>query len=63
MGILRKIGGVILAYVIIGVIMYILLLTDIISINSGNIIIDLLYTIFSPIILVINFIYMTLPFV
>jgi len=63
MGVLRKLGGVVLAYVIIGIIMYILLLNDIISINSGNMIIDFLYTIFSPIILTINFIYLTLPFV
>ena len=63
MGVLRKIGGIILAYVIIGVILYFLLLNDIISINVGNILVDLLYTIFSPVILATNFIYMTLPFI
>lgn len=63
MGVLRKIGGVILAYLILGVIMYFLLLNGVITYNDGNAVVDILYTIFYPIIWISNFIYMTLPFV
>lgn len=62
MGVLKKIGLVILLYVILGVIFTILLLNDIISINAGNILIDFLRTIFYPIIIPTNFIIATLPF-
>jgi hypothetical protein len=63
MGVLRKIGGIILAYVLGGVIMYFLLLNGFVSINEGNVIIDILHMIFNPVILAVNFIFWTLPFV
>ncbi|MHA1849918.1 MAG: hypothetical protein ACTSW8_01505, partial [Candidatus Thorarchaeota archaeon] len=62
MGVLKKIGLAILVYVILGVIFTILLLNDIISINDGNVVVDILHTIFYPIIIPTNFLYVTLPF-
>ncbi len=62
MGVLRKLSLAILVYVIIGVILTILLLNDIISIHDGNILIDIIFMIFQPIILIVNFLYVTLPF-
>ena len=62
MGVLKKIGLAILVYVILGVIFTILLLNDIISINDGNVVVDILHTIFYPIIIPTNVLYVTLPF-
>ncbi len=62
MGVLRKLGLGILVYVIIGVVLTILLLNDIISIHDGNILIDILFMIFQPVILLVNFLYYTMPF-
>ncbi|MGY5873747.1 MAG: hypothetical protein RTV72_15980 [Candidatus Thorarchaeota archaeon] len=62
MGVLRKIGLAILVYLVIGVVMTFFILNDIISIHDGNILIDILYTIFNPIIIATNFLYVTLPF-
>ena len=62
MGVLRKLSLAIIVYVIIGVVLTILLLNDIISIHDGNILINILFTIFQPIILVVNFLYYTVPF-
>ncbi len=62
MGVLRKLGLGILVYVVIGVVLTILLLNDIISIHDGNILIDILFMIFQPIILIVNFLYFTIPF-
>ena len=62
MGVLRKIGIAIFVYVIIGVLLTILLLNDIISINDGNILVNILFTIFQPIIILTNFLYYTIPF-
>lgn len=60
MGVLRKLILAILVYVIIGVVLTILLLNDIISIHDGNILISILFMIFQPIILVVNFLYFTM---
>ncbi|TFH04609.1 MAG: hypothetical protein E4H14_14370 [Candidatus Thorarchaeota archaeon] len=62
MGALRKIGLVILAYVILGVIFTVLLLNDIIIRNNGNILVDILFLIFQPIVLITNLLYITFPF-
>jgi len=62
MGLLRKLGVVILLYVILGVIFTALLLNDIVSIHDGNIFIDILDQIFWPIIFIANFLYVTMPF-
>jgi len=62
MGVLRKLGIAIFVYVIIGVLLTILLLNDIISINDGNILVNILFTIFQPIIILTNFLYYTIPF-
>ncbi|MCK4567812.1 MAG: hypothetical protein KAU48_10950 [Candidatus Thorarchaeota archaeon] len=62
MGVLRKLGLGILVYVIIGVVLTILLLNDIISIHEGNILINILFMIFQPIIILVNFLYYTMPF-
>lgn len=62
MGVLRKIGLAILAYVILGVIFTILLLNYIISRNTGNILVDILFLIFQPIVLITNLLYVTFPF-
>ena len=62
MGVLRKLGIAIFVYVIIGVLLTILLLNDIISINDGNILINILFMIFQPIIILVNFLYYTIPF-
>ena len=62
MGIVRKLSLAIIVYVIIGVVLTILLLNEIISIHDDNILIDILFMIFQPIILVVNFLYYTIPF-
>jgi len=62
MGVLRKLSLAILVYVIIGVALTVLLLNDIISINDGNILINILFMIFQPIIILVNFLYYTIPF-
>ena len=62
MGVLRKLGVVIVLYVIFGVIITTLLLNDIINIHDGNIFIGILYQIFWPVIFLANFLYVTLPF-
>ncbi len=62
MGALRKLGLGILVYMAIGVVLTILLLNDIISIHDGNILISILFMIFQPIILLVNFLYYTMPF-
>ena len=62
MGVLRKLSLAILVYVIIGVALTVLLLNDIISINDGNILINILFMIFQPIIILVNFLYITIPF-
>ncbi|MFW9844374.1 MAG: hypothetical protein ACFFEV_07350 [Candidatus Thorarchaeota archaeon] len=62
MGVLRKLGIVILLYVILGIVFTFLLLNDIVSIHDGNILIDVLFTILQPIIIATNFLYVTLPF-
>ncbi len=63
MGILRKLGLAILAYVILGVVFYFLLQNGIISIHEENILVDFAYSVFYPVIIVTNFLYVTLPFV
>ena len=62
MGVLRKLSLAIIVYVIIGVVLTILLLNDIISIHDDNLLIDILFMIFQPIILIVNFLYFTIPF-
>ncbi|TFH06066.1 MAG: hypothetical protein E4H14_11525 [Candidatus Thorarchaeota archaeon] len=62
MGALRKIGLVILAYVILGVIFTVLLLNGIIIRNDGNILVDIFYWVLLPIILITNLLYATVPF-
>jgi len=61
MGVLRKLGILILVYVILGIIFTALLLNDIVSIHDGNIFIDILYQIFWPVIFIANFLYVTTP--
>ena len=61
MGVLKKIGLLILAYVIMGVVYTILLLNDII-IRDGNILIETIHIILTPIVLPTNFLYQTMPF-
>jgi hypothetical protein len=63
MGVLKKVGVVIGLYVILGVIFYLLIQNDIVSIHENNFFVDILYTIFSPVIIATNFLYVTLPFV
>ncbi|TFG29925.1 hypothetical protein EU528_08975 [Candidatus Thorarchaeota archaeon] len=63
MGVLRKIGIAIVLYLILGVVFTFLLLNDIVSIHDDNILIDFLYTVLQPVIIVTNFLYVTLPFV
>ena len=62
MGVLRKLGIVILVYAILGVIFTFLILNDTISIHDDNILIAFLYQIFWPVIFVTNFLYITIPF-
>ncbi|MHA1576586.1 MAG: hypothetical protein ACTSU3_04430 [Candidatus Thorarchaeota archaeon] len=62
MGVLRKLGLAVLVYVIIGAIFAILLLNDITSIHDGNILINILFWIFQPVIFITNILYHTLPF-
>lgn len=62
MGVVRKLGLAILVYIILGVIFTIMLLNDIISINDGNILINTLFWIFQPVILITNILYHTIPF-
>jgi len=61
MGVLRKLGILILVYVILGIIFTALLLNDIVSIHDGNIFIDILYQIFWPVIFIANLLYVTTP--
>lgn len=62
MGAVRKIGMIILAYLVLGVIFSILILTDIISIHDGNIVVVVLFWIFRPVVYVTNILYATFPF-
>jgi len=61
MGVLRKLGILILVYVILGIIFTALLLNDIVSIHDGNIFIDILDQIFWPVIFIANLLYVTTP--
>ncbi len=61
MGVLRKLGIVILVYVVLGIIFTFLLLNDIVSIHDGNILVNILNLIFQPIIPVANLLYYMLP--
>lgn len=62
MGVLRKLGLIVLVYVITGVIFALILLNGIISIHDGNILINILFWIFQPVIFITNILYHTLPF-
>ena len=61
MGVLRKLGIVILVYAVLGIIFTFLLLNDIISIHDGNILVNILHLIFQPIIPVANLLNYMLP--
>lgn len=62
MGALRKIGSILLVYIVLGIIFSLLILNDIISIHEGNVIIVILFWIFQPVIYVFNILYHTFPF-